>query len=175
MQRLGAIIFQILGMILLKLWAMLNLDCISKNTVNTIAQINAALAGITDLIGTVDTLAINFSDNSADLWQAVKDSIKNMKQQLEEQAQKVWDDMSNVGEQFKAAGKDIAETYSNPAAYLAAVPPEIRNSISEDINAINDLKQNILSMQTTINNITNRNGKIQNDTPRGVETMVFSN
>ena len=175
MQRLGAIIFQILGMILLKLWAMLNLDCISKNTVNTIAQINAALAGITDLIGTVDTLAINFSDNSADLWQAVKDSIKNMKQQLEEQAQKVWDDMSNVGEQFRAAGKDIAETYSNPAAYLAAVPPEIRNSISEDINAINDLKQNILSMQTTINNITNRNGKIQNDTPRGVETMIFSN
>ena len=83
--------------------------------------------------------------------------------------------MKNVGEQFKAAGKDIAETYSNPATYLAAVPPEIRNTISEDIDAFSNLKQNITNLQTTINNITNRNGKIQNETPKGVETMVFSN
>lgn len=175
MQRLGAIIFQILGMVLLKLWAMLNTDCISRNTVNTIAQINAALAGITDLIGSVDSLAINFSDNSADLWNSVKESIKTMKDQLKDQAEKVWEDMGKVGDQLKQAGKDIADTYTNPATYLAAVPPEIRNTVTEDINAFNDLKQNITNLQSTINNITNRNGKIQNETPPGVETIVFSN
>jgi len=175
MQRLGAIIFQILGMVLLKLWAMLNTDCISKNTVNTIAQINAALAGITDLIGSVDSLAINFSDNSADLWNSVKESIKTMKDQLKDQAEKVWEDMGKVGDQLKQAGKDIADTYTNPATYLAAVPPEIRNTVTEDINAFNDIKQNITNLQATINNITNRNGKIQNETPPGVETIVFSN
>lgn len=175
MQRLGAIIFQILGMVLLKLWAMLNTDCISRNTVNTIAQINAALAGITDLIGSVDSLAINFSDNSADLWNSVKESIKTMKDQLKDQAEKVWEDMGKVGDQLKQAGKDVADTYTNPATYLAAVPPEIRNTVTEDINAFNDIKQNITNLQATINNITNRNGKIQNETPPGVETIVFSN
>lgn len=175
MQRLGAIIFQILGLILLKLWALLNLDCISKNTVNTISQINAALAGITDLIGSVDSLAISFSDNSANLWKSVKESIKAMKDQLESQAKKVWDDMSSVGDQLKQAGKDIADTYTNPATYLAAVPPEIRNAVTDNINAFKETQQNITNLQAAINNLTNRNGKIQNETPAGVETMVFSN
>ena len=76
MQRLSAIIFQILGLILLKLWAMLNLDCISRNTVNTISQINAALAGITDLLGSLDKLSINFSDSNSANWKTLKETIK---------------------------------------------------------------------------------------------------
>lgn len=173
MQRLSAIIFQILGLILLKLWAMLNLDCISKNTVNTISQINAALAGITDLLGSLDKLSINFSDSNSANWKTLKETIKNLKDQLQDQAEKVWDDFGNVGETLKKAGKDIADTYTNPSTYLNAVPDEIKNSVLEDINEFNSLKNNITQLQATINNLTNKNSKVQNELPKGT-SVVFN-
>lgn len=173
MQRLSAIIFQILGLILLKLWAMLNLDCISRNTVNTISQINAALAGITDLLGSLDKLSINFSDSNSANWKTLKETIKNLKDQLQDQAGKVWDDFGNVGETLKKAGKDIADTYTNPSTYLNAVPDEIKNSVLEDINEFNSLKNNITQLQATINNLTNRNSKVQNELPKGT-SVVFN-
>lgn len=174
MQRLGAIIFQLLGMILLKLWSLLNLDCISKNTVNTIDQINAALAGMIDLLGSVDSLAMNFSDSTKGMWQTILDTIRNLGDQLKDQAGKVWDDITSVGDNLKAAGKDIADTYTNPATYINAVPPEIRETVMQDIDALASVKDNITRLKATINNLTNRNDKAKNETPKGVETIVFS-
>lgn len=174
MQRLGALIFQILGMILLKLWAMLNMDCISANAMNTIAQINAVLAGIMDIVGSVDSLAIDFGNFSGKgLWDSIKEMIKSLKEQVKEQGNKVWEDMKNIGSSLKATGKDIADTYSNPATYLAAVPPEIRNQITEQLEAINNTKETIKNIQATVNKITNKKKANTNDLPKGVEVMIF--
>lgn len=159
LQRLSAVIFQIVGIILLKVWAMLNLDCIGKNTLNTIDQINSALAGITDIIGSVDALAVNFSDNNTDYWKSVEDALTNLKKQLVKQSADVWKSMSNIKDQFKDLGKDLGDTYSNPATYLAAIPSEISSDIIDQIDAISTVKANITNLQKTINKITERSKK----------------
>lgn len=175
MQRLSAIVFQIVGMILLKLWAMLNLDCISQNTMNTIAEINAALAGLNDLLGSIEPLAIAFNGAGSDLWKSLKEMIANMKEDLTKRCQEVWDDLSNVGAQMEAAGQELADTYTNPKTYLAMVPPEISDKVMAGIDGIESIKANIANLQQTITTLTNRNAEVVNTIPKGTEVVAFSN
>ena len=175
MQRLSAIVFQIIGMILLKLWAMLNLDCISQNTMNTIAEINAALAGLNDLLGSIEPLAIAFNGAGSDLWKSLKEMIANMKEDLTERCQEVWDDLSDVGAQMEAAGQELADTYTNPKTYLAMVPSEISDKVMAGIDGIESIKANIANLQQTITTLTNRNAEVVNTIPKGTEVVAFSN
>lgn len=172
MQRLSAVIFQIVGMILLKLWAMLNLDCISENTQNLIAEINAALAGLNDLMGSVDSLAIDFQGMEGP-WKSIQEMIMSMKEDLVEQSKKVWDSMKDVKGELSALGKDVASTYSNPKTYLAAVPPEISNSIRNNIEGINSIKNNIRNLQETVKAMKNMNSKSKNKMPQSVESKSY--
>lgn len=177
LQRLSSVIFQIVGMIFLKLWAMLNLDCISENTANTMDQINNALAGMVDMLGQVDALAINFSNNdsSSNLWEEVKKNIQNLQNQIKEQASEIWENVGNLGEQFKAAGEDIADTYSNPATYISAVPSEIRNTVLGTIDKYTETMNNVKKLQATITRLkSGKKDKAKNDqTPKGMEILSF--
>lgn len=173
MQRLSAVIFQIIGMIFLKLWGMLNLDCVSENTTNTMDQINQALAGMIDMLGQFDALAINFS-NTADssLWEDLKESIEDLKNQVKDQASKIWESVGDLGEQFKAAGKDIADTYTNPATYISAVPTEIRNKVLSAVDQYTETLNNVKRLQAKIVKSKSKNSNQTNDqTPKGTEII----
>lgn len=173
MQRLSAVIFQIVGMIFLKLWGMLNLDCISENTTNTIDQINQALAGMTDMLGQIDALAINFNNTrNNDLWKELKETIKNLRDQILDQGSKIWDSIGDIGEQFKAAGEDIADTYTNPATYISAVPAEIRNKVLSAVDQYTETLNNVKKLKATIVNSKSKNSNQTNDqTPKGIEIL----
>lgn len=149
MQRLSAIIFQIVGMILLKLWALLNLDCISDNTAAVMDQINEALSGLMNLLGQIDSLAIDFKGAGTDFASSIKEAIQSMKDQVMSAAQEVENEFKNLPnsmlQDLKTAGADIADTYTNPATYLAMVPPEIRNKVTGAINNFNKTKENVKS------------------------------
>ena len=173
MQRLAAVVFQLLGMILLKLWAMLNLDCISRQSVDLIAQINAALAGISDVIGSIDSLAIDFGSIGS-AGNSLKEAFKSLGKQLKDQSENLWNDMKNYQEKWKALGTDLAETYTNPATYLAAVPPEIKRDIVAQIDGINSIKASIANMKGMVDKLAARNSKVQNTMPKGVEIVTFS-
>lgn len=176
MQRLSAVIFQIIGMIFLKLWAMLNIDCISENTSNTIDQINQALAGMIDMLGTIKATALNFNNNDSDnsLWKTIQKSIKDLQEQIKEQATNVWDSMKDLGNQFKAAGSDIADTYSNPATYISAVPDEIRNKVLSSVDQYTETMNNVKQLQATITRLKDRKKKTNNNpTPKGMEILSF--
>lgn len=183
MQRLSAVIFQIVGMILLKLWAMLNLDCISENAVATVDQINQALSGLIDLMGQVDSLAIDFKGNSGDFRQTLRDAVKNMREQLAVAGQNVQDQIKElnpktVWENTKKAGKnvaaDLADTYTNPATYLAMVPPEIRTKVMNSVNAFKQTKKNAEQVYQSLlkTKAILSNTKTQ-DPPRGADISVL--
>lgn len=183
MQRLSAVIFQIVGMILLKLWAMLNLDCISENAVATVDQINQVLSGLIDLMGQIDSLAIDFKGNSGDFRQTLRDAVKNMREQLAVAGQNIQDQIKElnpktVWENTKKAGKnvaaDLADTYTNPATYLAMVPPEIRTKVMNSVNAFKQTKKNaeqayqsLLKTKAILSNTKTQ------DPPRGVDISVL--
>lgn len=172
MQKLGAVIFQLLGMILLKIWSMLNLDCIGKNTLNTIDQINAAMAGMIDLLGSIDALAMQFGNSGS--GSSIKDMIKNLKEQLTNMYSQLESNVSSMGDQIKAAGKDIADTYTNPATYLAAVPNEIKQTILSNVDAVEQTMNSIKKLQQTVNKLQNKKSKNKsNEIPKGVEVLSF--
>lgn len=172
MQRLGAIVFQLLGMLLLKVWSMLNLDCIGKNTLNTIDQINAAMAGMIDLLGSVDALAMQFGNSNND--SSFTDMIKNLREQLKGMYEQLKTNVTSMGDQLKEAGKDIADTYSNPATYLAAVPNEIKQSVIDNVDAVNQTIENIKKLKQTVDKLQNKKSKNKNnEIPKGVEVLAF--
>lgn len=175
-QRLSAVIFQIVGIIFLKLWSMLKLDCITDNTVKAIDDINQTLAGVTDLLGTIDSNSIQFgnSDASNSTWKNLKESMTSLYDQIREQATNVWDGMTDLGEEFKAAGNDIADTYTNPATYIAAVPSDVRNKVLKSINQYNVTMNNVKQLQAKITKMSNKNAKVQNNpNPKGMEILTF--
>lgn len=149
MQRLTAIIFQIVGIILLKLWALLNLDCISDNAAEVLDQVNEALSGLMNLLGQIDSLAIDFKGAGTDFASSIREAIKAMKEQITDAAKEVENEFKNLPnsmlQDLKTAGADIADTYTNPATYLAMVPPEIRNKVMGVINNFNKTKETVKS------------------------------
>lgn len=56
-QKLIAIVFSIIMALIMKLWSLLNFDCVSDAALDVIAQINELLAGIAGAFGSVDELA----------------------------------------------------------------------------------------------------------------------
>lgn len=183
MERLAAIIFQIVGMILLKIWAMLNLDCISENALAVIDQINQALSGLMDLFGQIDALAIDFKSTGADFKKQLKEALENTKNQLanlgndiansvkELNPKTVW---QNTKSTLSEAGQDIADTYTNPATYLAMVPAEIRTKVMNQVNAFKQVKKNAENTyQSMLKTKALLSGATIQDPPRGAETTVL--
>ncbi len=179
MQRLSAIIFQIVGMILLKIWAMLNLDCIGSNTMNTISQINAALSGLMDAFGEIESLALQFGTQSNGLAESVKEMIKNLKSDLQDQKQKLvdaynitWEDIKN---QAKDWAGDMEDAFTNPRTYLDLLPPEQQNKILGVMSQIDSTKETMKRVQTTVERVFGLNSSTKvNDVPKNVDVTVVS-
>lgn len=146
-QRLAGVIFMIIGMLLTKLWAMLNLDCISENALNSLEQVNQILAGLSDIMGDIDSVAIDFQSGKENLAKNLSETLDNLKKQMAEAAsnlkKEVKELVPNMKQQLKDVGQDIADTYTNPATYLNAVPPEIRNKVLGMVDAFNNTKEQL--------------------------------
>ena len=173
LQRLGAIIFQIVGMILLKLWAMLGLDCLSDNTLKTIDQINSALAGLMDTLGEVCGVAMDMKDAAGSMWQALKDMVTNLQSDLEKQLQDLQDAYKNIPTELGQVGQQLKDTYTNPQTYLDMVPAEIRARVFALIDAYDTTKSNILRITETVNKLRNKGGDEDiPKTPKNVEIIA---
>lgn len=171
MQRLGAVIFQIVGMILLKLWAMLNLDCLSDMTMNTIEEINAALSNLMSAIAEVESTALDFKGAGGDLASSILEMIKNLKEEMIQQAQNLKDTFNNMKDtltsqaEWQKLGQELADVYSNPQTYLEMVPPEIKAKVLQAIDTYENTKKNITNIINTQKSIFSKKNKEEDPTP----------
>lgn len=165
-QKLMALVFSIIGTLLMKLWSLLDFDCVSANAAEVIAQINEVLAGIQECMGAVDALALEIEGLSGlgDLFQELK---KNFQKQFEE-LKNAWN-LKNMANTFKetlqSVGEDWKEAFTNPAVlYSEAVPDEIKSDIANFINLYRSGKATVNNTVDTIKML----GDMFNKTP--VET-----
>lgn len=148
-QKLMALVFSIIGTLLMKLWSLLNFDCISTEAAEVIAQINEILSGVLGTIGSLDELACvgeDLGEGITDAWQGVKESMEDQYNQLKQNWSK--EAMTKqFGEAWGKACGEWKEVFTNPKKlYNASVPAEIRDQIatiidgyqtaSETVNAI---------------------------------------
>ena len=179
MQRISAVIFQILGMILLKLWSLLDLDCMSSQTMSTLSQINAALSGFIDMMGEIESTALQMSGSDESLKETLNKAIADLTAQMDEQTKAFTDAYASLGDQLKNAGLDIKDTYTNPETYIKAArtySPEIVQDIEGVMNSIETTKQ---TLRKTKQSILNLDKSVSGDTetvnaiPKNVEVITF--
>ncbi len=175
-QTLAAIIFQLIGMILMKLWALLNLDCVVDSVTDMIDQVNAILNGMSDAMRKVDALALDLGKPGTGIATAIKALKDSLVQQFED-IKNQWS-IENLGEQLKEALGGVVSDYkalfTNPALlYEKTVPPEIRNKIQSLMDAYNASQTAIMNMGKTYNKMMGSIHKLQNGDAKNIVTSVF--
>ena len=175
-QTLAAIIFQLIGMILMKLWALLNLDCVVDSVTDMIDQVNSILNGMSDAMRKVDALALDLGKPGTGIATAIKALKDSLVQQFED-IKNQWS-IENLGEQLKEALGGVVSDYkalfTNPALlYEKTVPPEIRNKIQSLMDAYNASQTAIMNMGKTYNKMMNSIHKLQNGDAKNIVTSVF--
>lgn len=142
-QKLMALVFSIIGTLLMKLWSLLNFDCLSEAASDTLAQISSVLSGIGGVMDGVDELALTIKNTVGYDWsQFAEDTKKNLSDQWKEMC-KGWnkDEMAKkFGAAWGEACGEWAAVFSDPnKLYNAAVPAEIRDTISDLISQYQDV------------------------------------
>lgn len=170
-QKLMAIVFSILGTLLMKLWSLLNFDCISATASQTLAQINQVMAGINDIVASVDACALEIDNIGGFDWKSIADNLNDQVEQLKD----AWSP-ENFSKDIETAlagvGKEWAETFTDPSKlYSNAVPKEIRDQVEGILCAYNEGKQNVMSTVDTIKSMVDRYSKPEQK-PVGTETAV---
>lgn len=174
LQRVSAIIFQIVGMLLLYLWSLLNFDCISATSVDLVNQINATLAGLSSTFGAIEATAIDFGETK-NAWSSAIDHLKeDLNEQVKDLTQR-WSDpdqwLGDIGGEwtnFTSQFTDPHKLYSN------AVPPEIRSKVENVINSVNSVRDNTTNM---VNSYNHMNAVIKGEKPpqdnKGAKTVIL--
>lgn len=170
-QKLMAIVFNILGVLLMKLWSLLNFDCISASASQTLAQINQVMAGINDIVASVDACALEIDNIGGFDWKSIVDNLSGQVEQLKDawSPEKFSKDIETA---LAGVGKEWAETFTDPSKlYSNAVPKEIRDQVEDILCAYNEGKQNVMSTVDTIKGMVDRYSKPEQK-PVGTETTV---
>lgn len=156
-QKLMALVFSIIGTLLMKLWSLLNFDCISGTASEVLAEINQILSGVLGVMGSVDELACAGQDSASFDWSQFAEDTKN---NLSNQWQQFKDSWSpeNMAKQFGAAWGQACgeweEVFTDPKKlYNAAVPAEIRDKISGLISQYQECSDTVQQIAQTYNNI----------------------
>lgn len=171
-QKLMAIVFSILGTLLMKLWSLLNFDCISATASHTLAQINQVMAGINDIVASVDACALEIDNIGGFDWKSIADNLNDQVEQLKDawSPEKFSKDIETA---LAGVGKEWAETFTDPSKlYSNAVPKEIRDQVEGILCAYNEGKQNVMSTVDTIKSMVDRYSKPEQK-PVGTETMQY--
>lgn len=167
-QKLMAIIFSILGVLLMKLWSLLNFDCISASASQTLAQINQVMAGINDIVASVDACALEIDNIAGFDWKSIVDNLSDQVEQLKDawSPEKFSKDIETA---LAGVGKEWAETFTDPSKlYSNAVPKEIRDQVEGILCAYNEGKQSVMSTVDTIKGMVDRYSKTEQK-PVGTE------
>ena len=170
-QKLMAIVFSILGVLLMKLWSLLNFDCISASASQTLAQINQVMAGINDIVASVDACALEIDNIGGFDWKSIVDNLNTQVEQLKDawSPEKFSKDIETA---LAGVGKEWAETFTDPSKlYSNAVPKEIRDQVEGILCAYNEGKQNVMSTVDTIKSMVDRYSKPEQK-PVGTETTA---
>ena len=170
-QKLMAIVFSILGTLLMKLWSLLNFDCISATASQTLAQINQVMAGINDIVASVDACALEIDNIGGFDWKSIADNLNDQVEQLKDawSPEKFSKDIETA---LAGVGKEWAETFTDPSKlYSNAVPKEIRDQVEGILCAYNEGKQNVMSTVDTVKSMVDRYSKPEQK-PVGTETAV---
>ena len=170
-QKLMAIVFSILGVLLMKLWSLLNFDCISASASQTLAQINQVMAGINDIVASVDACALEIDNIGGFDWKSIVDNLNAQVEQLKDawSPEKFSKDIETA---LAGVGKEWAETFTDPSKlYSNAVPKEVRDQVESILCAYNEGKQNVMSTVDTIKSMVDRYSKPEQK-PVGTETST---
>ena len=170
-QKLMALVFSILGTLLMKLWSLLNFDCISASASQTLAQINQVMAGINDIVASVDACALEIDNIGGFDWKSIVDNLNDQIEQLRDawSPEKFSKDIETA---LAGVGKEWAETFTDPSKlYSNAVPKEIRDQVEGILCAYNEGKQNVMSTVDTIKGMVDRYSKPEQK-PVGTETVA---
>lgn len=160
-QKLMALMFSIVGTLLMKLWSMLNFDCISKNSSDIISQINEVLSGVSSTLGSVDAIALEM--NNLEKESALLDGIKDQINKLQEE----WNGKGlseELSKSMKSLGNDWKKVFTNPnKLYSELVPNETRSSVEDIISQYNETKSTVSSSIEAIKSLISGSGKTQKD------------
>lgn len=170
-QKLMALVFSILGTLLMKLWSLLNFDCISASASRTLAQINQVMAGINDIVASVDACALEIDNIGGFDWKSIVDNLNAQVEQLKDawSPEKFSKDIETA---LAGVGKDWAETFTDPSKlYSNAVPKEVRDQVEGILCAYNEGKQNVMSTVDTVKSMVDRYSKPEQK-PVGTETAA---
>ena len=161
-QKLMALVFEIIGVLLMKLWTLLNFDCMSEQAIETLNEINQTLAGINNTIGAFDAVAMEMSGVIGQDWAQIGKDIKENAEKQWEQMAESWKHVGDdIGNAFSAAGKDWKDKFTDPKfLYSNAVPPEIRDSIETIIDdgfaVVDTAKGTMDTIQNMINTFSGK-------------------
>ena len=170
-QKLMAVVFSILGVLLMKLWSLLNFDCISASASQTLAQINQVMSGINDIVASVDACALEIDNIGGFDWKSIVDNLNDQIEQLKDawSPEKFSKDIETA---LAGVGKEWAETFTDPSKlYSNAVPKEVRDQVESILCAYNEGKQNVMSTVDTIKSMIDRYSKPEQK-PVGTETST---
>ena len=171
-QKLMAIVFSILGVLLMKLWSLLNFDCISASASQTLAQINQVMSGINDIVASVDACALEIDNIGGFDWKSIVDNLNDQVEQLKDawSPEKFSKDIKTA---LAGVGKEWAETFTDPSKlYSNAVPKDVRDQVESILCAYNEGKQNVMSTVDTIKSMVDRYSKPEQK-PVGMEETTM--
>ena len=171
-QKLMSIVFSILGVLLMKLWSLLNFDCISASASQTLAQINQVMAGINDIVASVDACALEIDNIGGFDWKSIVDNLNAQVEQLKDawSPEKFSKDIETA---LAGVGKEWAETFTDPSKlYSNAVPKDVRDQVESILCAYNEGKQNVMSTVDTIKSMVDRYSKPEQK-PVGMEETTM--
>lgn len=174
MQRVSAIIFQLFGKLLLYLWSLLNLDCLSVRTTEIINEINALLAGVSNTIAGVDVAAVTLSGGELQAeWAA---AMKELKQKAIEAKDEFKDQWKNVGSQligsFDETGLgQLKDAFvKDPWGFLAdnAIPDNIKSQIMDMYDTIQSSKDIVTTISNQVRSMSKPKQSKQGEGKKGL-------
>lgn len=175
LQRLGAVIFQIITMLLLKIWSLLNLDCISQNATSMLDSVNSILSGMTSLFNQLDALAINLnsSGDGKNMLDSLKASIEQMGQKLKEQGEEIANQFSpsNMKSILKDTSSEFADVYTSPETYMNLIPSEIKNKLNKMKNTYESTKKQLNKLKQSYKNMSAQFASLSNGNVKGSEEV----
>ena len=175
-QKLMAVMFSLIGVILMKLWSLLNFECISANTISILSQISTTMAGIDDAIASVNSVALVSEEVNKAL--ETRKSLNEMVDNLKQQATEGKELFNSLGDKLKAAidadGKAANDyfdsLFTNPEAlYSESVPPEIRSQVSRAIAEYKKTEKSYTNLVNTVKSWGSSSAKA-NKVPGAEET-----
>lgn len=155
MQTAMAMVMQIIGVILQKLWSMLNLECISDAAMSLIDQIQSALSGITGIMTSISDAAADLSsgfDLATQIKESISQAIDSAKEELKKltpsnvlkDAKKSAADSKNA---LKSGFSDIVDTFKDPDTYLDLMPDDAKETIEGLVSSVKSTAQMAKSIQ----------------------------